>query len=116
MLGIRLCQRLLGIDLPVEVTRAVDHATRIDDLAEKVEQSLPEPVDDIIGLTKFRLAVRERWQDRIKYCWRRAVRPTYKDASVVKLPPSLFFVYYLIRPFRLAAIALTEILKRPSPA
>jgi hypothetical protein len=103
LLGIRLCQRLLGVNLPFQVMSA-----RVDDLAQRVEQSLPDVVADLMTLTKFRLAVRERWRDRIKYCWRRAVRPTYKDASVVRLPTGLFFLYYMIRPFRLLRIALTR--------
>jgi hypothetical protein len=105
LLGLRLAQQLVGCELPLRVARSVESGNRIDLLARKVMERLFGPGRRLGELTRFRLAVRERWQDRVKYCWLRALRPTHRDARVVKLPASLFFVYYLIRPFRLLGSA-----------
>ena len=50
----------------------------------------------------FHLRVRERWRDRARYVWFAVTTPNAADWQVVRLPASLHFLYYLVRPARLA--------------
>jgi hypothetical protein len=47
-------------------------------------------------------AMRERWIDRVRYLVRTTLTPTIDDWAWVRLPSSLFFLHYLLRPLRLA--------------
>jgi hypothetical protein len=53
--------------------------------------------------TRFRLALRDRPIDKLRYALGFALTPTVEDWSAVDLPDRLFPLYHLVRPARLAA-------------
>jgi hypothetical protein len=53
--------------------------------------------------TRFRLALRDRPADRLRYALGFALAPTVEDWSAVPLPDALFPLYHVVRPARLAA-------------
>jgi hypothetical protein len=57
---------------------------------------------------RFWLAARDRPGDRIASLWRRLWTPTFNDWQFVQIPDSLYPLYYLIRPARLAWHAMTR--------
>lgn len=66
---------------------------------------------------RFRLAVRERWRDRMRPRFdrfRKMFMPSERDRSVLRLPAHLEFLYYLIRPVRLLGSALVRLRNRQS--
>lgn len=104
LLGLFLANRLLGANLPEEVLQRVQRTKILWSMANQVCERLfvrPEGVPGRFELTRFRLRSRERVRDRISYCFKRALSPTYKDLETVSLPSSLEFLYPLVRPFRL---------------
>ncbi len=44
----------------------------------------------------------ERWRDRVHFILRLTFTPSLGDWELVRLPAVLSFLYYLIRPVRLA--------------
>ncbi|MFY9554944.1 MAG: hypothetical protein WAV47_09565, partial [Blastocatellia bacterium] len=60
----------------------------------------------------FHLKMRERLADRIRYCRRLALTTTVRDWSLLPLPRYLFFLYFALRPIRLAGKYGTKLLKR----
>ena len=104
LLGLFLVHELLGVNLPTEVLQRFQQSKILWRMGNQVCERLflkPEDVPSQLELTRFRLRSRERLRDRITYCFRRALSPTYKDLENFSLPPSLEFLYPLVRPFRL---------------
>jgi hypothetical protein len=91
---------LLGVGLPREiVTKARDNPlTRAffapveDWLFDRVKRTFGE-----VEQLHFQLEVRERLWDRMSL----VLAPTEQDEKALRLPSSLYFLYYLIRPIRL---------------
>jgi predicted nucleotidyltransferase len=98
-----LAQKLLGAPLPPQFRWCEDPA------AETVAQRiLPlivvETEFDPESISYFRLMMdlRERWRDRVSFCWRLGVTPSTGEWSTIRLPGPLFSLYPLVRIFRLA--------------
>jgi hypothetical protein len=75
-------------------------------LSAQVQAKLLGPADSTpdtrSGRAMFHLRLRERWRDRAQYCAAH-LRPGVGDWAGVPLPQGLRFLYYVLRPFRLAA-------------
>ncbi len=56
----------------------------------------------LFGGAVLSLNMRERKRDKLKSCFRLITTPRRYDWLAVSLPGSLFFLYYVIRPVRLA--------------
>jgi hypothetical protein len=102
-LGLRLATDLLQAHLPTEIENALNHDAAIGGLAENVVRDLFTPSrrpSGIVGCFMFQMKARRRIRDKIKYL-RFTFTPNEKDLVRLKLPASLNFIYYLVRPVRL---------------
>nr|MBC7245809.1 nucleotidyltransferase family protein [Chloroflexota bacterium] len=114
-LGLFLAHELLGVALPKALLKGIqsDGATIL--LARQVkEQILRDTKEEprVMESCLFHLKAKERWQDRVRYCIRLAVTTTPGDWALVRLPSSLFPLYYLLRPFRLVGAYASLLWKR----
>lgn len=104
LLGLQLCSRLLGVQLPELVAQQIERDSSIDKLADVVIQFLLNGTEHIptssLQHLRFNLTVRPSWPARARY-FRHILNPTDGDLAAVSLPGSLSFGYYLMRPFRL---------------
>ncbi|ESA34080.1 hypothetical protein N836_19005 [Leptolyngbya sp. Heron Island J] len=106
LLGLVLINHLYGVALPDEIQEMIKNSPSIQRLASTVQQ-------DILLKNncqpKSRLTIpRFIYQLRLMNNWKNQARsilaimnPTLADLAAISLPKSLFFVYYLLRPFRL---------------
>lgn len=104
LLGLFLTQHILETPLPEHVAQRTKESPILKRLAGEVWDSLfnrPEKPHGQFELALFRLRSREHLRDRVTYCFKRALAPTYQDLEGLSLPPSLEFLYPLVRPFRL---------------
>ncbi|MGH9872163.1 MAG: nucleotidyltransferase domain-containing protein [Pyrinomonadaceae bacterium] len=113
-LGLYLTSNLLGASVPPDVwTKAPADATVLA-LADQVQQGLfterPEPVG-ILGELRLHLAMMERKRDKLTSCIRLLAMPKVDDWKLLKLPGSLFFFYYALRPLRLAGKYAAKLLR-----
>ena len=102
-LGLRLATDLLQARLPSEIENALNHDAAIGALAENVVRDLFTPSrrpSGIAGYFLFQMKARRRIRDKIKYL-RFTFTPNEEDLVRLKLPASLNFIYYLVRPVRL---------------
>jgi hypothetical protein len=106
LLGVFLAHELFNASFPPEVLRQACRDQTIKLLAETVQNNLTEEAKGtqpgLLAEALFHLNARERKRDRFRYSFRLAVTPTSLDWSLLPLPAGLSFVYYAIRPFRLA--------------
>jgi hypothetical protein len=105
-LGLLLARELLGAPLPDEVSRELHSDSSVKALAAEVTKRLFEErtgAPGIVETSVLHLKMRERLRDRTRYCLRFAFRTTVGDFTSVPLPRALFFLYYPLRPVRLAA-------------
>lgn len=113
-LGLLLARDLLGTALPEEILQrmqahpvvkalalAVCERLFLADYRSGVPDRLPKYLDIEKNLFYFR--VRERLQDKVPYFLHLvhlAIAPTSADREFLPLPPSISFLYYLVRPIR----------------
>src|SRR5436190_2980143 len=104
LLGLYLARDLFKAPLPGAVTERITRLPKLRTMAQQVYRRIfdnPEPQPTFFELTMFRLHCRERFRDRLNYCIRRVLTPTYQDVEVLQLPSSLEFLYPLLRPLKL---------------
>ncbi len=104
-LGLLLADQLLGAPIPEEVLRRARRDSGAQALAAEVRARLfrgTQRAPGMLETTWFHLRARERLADRIRYCLRLALTPTVGDFELVSLPATLYFLYYVLRPIRLA--------------
>lgn len=102
-IGLHLAQTLLNATLPEVVKlRVATDKTALKLARQSYKWLFSEewlyfkPFEEPL----YHLQMRERWRDRIRYC-RYVLEPGTADDISIPLPPSLSFLYYLLRPVRL---------------
>lgn len=110
-LGLFLANTLLGAALPKKVLQLVGDDRKVEILARQVQEWLFEEDESRGVLAKgnwdssqfhpFRVTMRERTRDKLRYCANVALVPSVEDWNAVPLPKPLFPLYYLLRPIRL---------------
>lgn len=106
LLGLHLAHELLGAPVPEHLRDRArnDEAVRL--LAERVWRRLAVETPEQPGIGEsggFLLRLIERPTDKLRYLIGVTMTPTLAEWRVIKLPPALFFIYYLFRPLRLLA-------------
>ena len=103
LLGLQVARDLLGAKLPVEVEAQCQSDPEIAPLAGQIYSRLFAEGNEASGMSGyflFQLKARRRLRDKFNYC-RYVVSPTEEDLTLLSLPASLSFVYYLLRPLRM---------------
>ncbi len=116
-LGLFLASDLLGATLPAEVSQTVLAEPPVKALGAQVRERLFAETDGVQGFIRsslFQLGARERLRDRFRYCFRLALTTTLEDWEFLSLPSSLSFLYYPLRPIRLARKYGLGLVKRAS--
>lgn len=104
-LGLSLSARLLWATLPEEVENLIEADPMVKKLSEEVIGHLFVKASDhpaLWGSALFHLRARECFKDKLLYGTRLAMTTTVEDWSFFCLPDSLFALYHLLRPIRLA--------------
>ena len=105
LLGLFLARDLTGVGLPERVIRKFETDPGIMKFVSRIYGRIFQntfPSDGFFESLSFTLGLRVRLADKVRYCIDLGLTPTVGDWQYVSLPDSLFPLYYLIRPFRLA--------------
>jgi hypothetical protein len=105
LLGLLLAKELLGVPVHDEFLKHVDCDSRTQALLELAMQRISNFLDaknphPDMQLTDFEAC--ETWIDRLRLLWCLVSTRTTGDYEAMPLPRSLWRLYHLIRPFRLA--------------
>lgn len=104
-LGLLLAGDLLGAPIPQEVSKSLQPDAKVKKLAEQVREQLFRERSAPAGVfaeAVTLVTLRERRRDRLRSCLRVAATPRSYDWMFLSVPDSLFFLYYLVRPLRIA--------------
>jgi hypothetical protein len=104
-LGLLLAGDLLDASIPSEVLKSLQPDARVKNLAGQVREQLFTERSQPAGVfaeAATLVSLRERRLDRLRSCLRLATTPRSYDWMFLSVPDSLFFLYYLVRPLRLA--------------
>jgi hypothetical protein len=114
--GQTLSQRFCGLDLPDSLQDAIPSDRKTQQLAAQVAAGLRSggPSPSMVADSLFYLRSRERLRDRLYYIYDQALLPKQADWLAFSLPKSLYPLYYLLRPLRLAYKFLLRPLVRHS--
>ena len=104
-IGLLLASELGGASLPGEISREVQSDSAAKAVVRELRGRLFEERESSPGIAetaRLHLRMRERLRDRATYCLRLTLGTTVGDWTSMKLPRPFLFLYYLLRPFRLA--------------
>jgi hypothetical protein len=104
LLGAALARNLLGTAIPAALADRIAHAPAIGSLAIGIERRMFKYVGLRSGLYLdwfVSLRLLQDHRSRLHYFANRAFRPAPEDIEFVDLPPSLYPLYFPLRPFRL---------------
>jgi hypothetical protein len=104
-LGLFLAKDLLEAGLPTEVLQSAQADPVVKSLASQVREKLFREDGKSQGIFQsaiFDLKAKERWKDRLRYCFGLVVTPNVEDWESISLPSYLSFLYYPLRAVRLA--------------
>jgi len=119
LVGLSLAHSLLGGKLPQEIVRMTNACSNVAPLVKSVRENLFNSTmhrPDASATFFFRFAVRESILDKMRFGLRRLMIPDAIDLNFVSLPLCLSFLYFLIRPIRLASKSLSGFLTRRKTA
>jgi hypothetical protein len=106
--GCCVASAALSVPLPPEVERQIQQESDIAQLAGQMVMRLIQRREEEVPLlqdSRFQplyVKMRERSRDKLGYFLGLFFIPHLADWKVISLPGYLFFIYYLIRPIRLA--------------
>lgn len=104
-LGLFLAGDLVSASIPPEVLKSLPPDPRVKKLALQVREQLFRERNAPAGVfaeAVTLVTLRERRRDRLRACIRMATAPRIYDWRFLSVPDSLYFLYYLVRPLRLA--------------
>lgn len=102
--GLRLAHDLLDAPVPDDIWKKVQADAKVEWLAQNMMKRFAAfrwSGSGFMDIPVYHLRTRERFRDKANYCFQIAI-PSTKDWSFLALPDKLSFLYYLIRPCRLA--------------
>jgi hypothetical protein len=105
LLGLSLAQEVLKAPVPPAVLREADATPSVARLRRQVtEIMLPRGEEDLgfVEQTSFYLQTRDSFKDRLAHVCIRLAIPTVEDWEWAPLPDSCYWLYFLLRPIRLA--------------
>jgi hypothetical protein len=103
-LGLYLAKKLLNANLPDGIWQKIQSDTKVRLLAWEVSRHLFQDRDKPLGIYEkslFHIKSMSHRRDIVRYGFYFLIPPTSRDYKILELPSSLFFLYYLLRPFRL---------------
>lgn len=102
-LGLLLASDLLGVDLPPAALELADADARTRALAEAAQERLraDKPVS-VAEAVRFPARAFEQSGNRMRLVVGMVCQPTEAEYRALKLPPGLYWLYYVFRPLRLA--------------
>jgi hypothetical protein len=118
LLGLTLAAELLEAPVPWEVGALAQRDPAVGALRASVVRGmfLPKSGEPSLAETsRFQLRALDGRKARVGYCWIRSVAPTVQDWQWVRLPDTLYFLYYVLRPVRLAVQGVARPLLRRLP-
>lgn len=110
LLGLLLAHNLLELALPDRILQKIQSVPIISALAEQLQGQLFHEADSPTKDQKFYrlgrintygLKTIDQLPDKALYFLHYAIAPSEADQALLSLPPSVSFIYYLLRPFRL---------------
>jgi len=110
LLGLHLAQVLLDAPLPALIRTELDHRPDLQRPAQRICADLVQQTETSSGALggiferlSLQMSAQDRRRDRLRYGLALVTAPTVIEWRELPLPPALFFLYPLLRPFRLAA-------------
>jgi Uncharacterised nucleotidyltransferase len=110
-IGLNLAQTLLGASIPGRVMARIAEDKQAVLLARGLGDGMFDPGKDFVkaqlGWKRdwFNIRAKERWREKLIYLGQLSVwvcRPSEKDRAWVALPSGLLWLYFVIRPIRVA--------------
>jgi hypothetical protein len=118
-LGLLLAKELLAAPIPRDVLRTMETDTVVKTLSDRVRRglfALEPPQSGLLEGALLQLEMRERSRDKLSSCLGLVATPRSFDWMLLPLPGWLSFLYYLLRPLRLAGKYTAKLLRGSRPA
>ncbi len=102
LVGAELANQLVETRLPGNIQNRLAEDPGAIRIATEIGTQLRESRGEL--RRNYSLLMRERKRDKLGMLWerRRWMRPNARDRKLIELPESLHFLYYIVRPYRVA--------------
>ncbi|KAF5032916.1 putative nucleotidyltransferase [anaerobic digester metagenome] len=100
ILNLLLANDLLGMEIPDYIKHNINLNTKLNGIIFQIKQSIFRNEKNLYSKATLRLKIRERNIDKIMDFFRIIFLPTHKEYVSLKIPISLFPLYYLYRFFK----------------
>src|SRR5262249_48761229 len=91
---------VLDTELPEPIIVRIQRDGKVRQLADEIQTAFAEqrerPPNVFEAFRPF-LSLRERWRDKVAYCWRNVTTPRVNHFGIVTLPRSLWLLYVPIQ-------------------
>ena len=100
LVSLAVAEACTGVPLAPSIRQAIAADPTVGVLLREIVDGLfldhrTEPRNDRVD--PFRIRLRERWSDRLRYTWRTRLTPRRRHLETVALPQRLRWVYYLVK-------------------
>lgn len=110
LLGCAMARKLLDTPVPPALVGSLERSRRVRDLADLLTRHLGEGRSEASVQENFSdFYLCENWFDRLKGAVRLSFTRTTGDYEALKLPPALWPLYHVTRPFRVGAKVLAAV-------
>ncbi|HXK59324.1 MAG TPA: nucleotidyltransferase family protein [Acidobacteriota bacterium] len=102
--GLQVCSQLLDWPIPQEIRGVLTRRSpdrRVQKTINRLGQSNGEQAGNVPTVV-FRLSMVDRGWGVVNYVFKRALLPSASDWRFAAIPDRFYFLYYLVRPLRLA--------------
>ena len=117
LLSLYVTHQLLGTRLPTEIEQRVLENKQIKKMFEQIifepkrnEIKVDHKFDTLSPKSRFK--IKASYRNRLRQFLHFAFTPNFFDVSSINLPPELYFLYFVIRPFRVFARSLLSIFSK----
>lgn len=112
--GLSAAREFFQASLPAQIVERIETDSKVQWLVPQIQKQLEQTAPVQNGLFRFPMDnvqyhLRDRWQDVARFYFQRVFKG---DWILYRLPRFLFPLYYVIRPFRLAAIYAHKLAER----
>ena len=117
LLGLMLARELLGTVLPENIAQMLLLYPKLKEIAGGIaagiftSSEMPAPPMSYREYIVYHYCIMDRRRDCLRYCLRPLFNPTHSDWLWVRLPASLSFLYFLLRPFRLVGKNMNKLFR-----
>lgn len=105
LVGLGITGATTGASLPGEIRQLIKDDSRAEEIVTASVKNLiskDQRARSPLCIATYHMALKDGFMTKLQYAFRWFFRPTFSDWQAIHLPASLAWLYYIVRPIRIA--------------